>query len=381
MRRAHYEQDHLDFAAAYRAFLDREVVPHAERWSEEAITPRELFTTAGEQGFLALGVPEEYGGAGIEDFRFNQVMAEQISLAGVLGSGMGMGLHNDTCLPYFLHCTNAEQKARWLPGLVTGELVTAVGMTEPGAGSDLAGIRTTAVRDGDDYVVNGSKTFITNGIHADLVMTVVRTGPDRHTGVSLLVLERGMPGFERGRKLQKAGLHAQDTAELSFTQVRVPAANLLGGEGEGFSQLMRKLPQERMSIAVTAVAEARAALDLTLEHVKGRQAFGKSIGSQQGVKFMLAELITEVDIAQVFVDRCVTDLIAGELDAVDAAKAKWWTTELQGRVLDTCLQLHGGYGYMQEYAISRAWADGRVSRIYGGATEVMKEVVARGAGL
>ncbi|GAB3201620.1 acyl-CoA dehydrogenase family protein [Nocardioides hungaricus] len=383
MRRRHYEQEHLDFAAAYRAFLDREVVPFAEQWSEAQQTPRSLFTTAGEQGFLAMAVPEEYGGAGIDDFRFNQVIAEQISYAGVLGSGMGMGLHNDTCLPYFLSCTNDEQKERWLPQLVTGELITAVGMTEPGAGSDLAGIRTSAVREpgADCYVVNGAKTFITNGIHADLVMTVVRTGPDRHKGVSLLVIERGMEGFERGRNLHKVGLHAQDTAELSFSDVRVPVANLLGEEGTGFQQLMRKLPQERMSIAVTAVAEAGAALDLTLDYVKGRKAFGATIGSLQGTKLALAELITEVDIAQTFVDQCVLDLNAGELDAVDAAKAKWWTTELQGRVLDRCVQLHGGYGYMQEYAIARAWTDGRVSRIYGGATEVMKEVIARSAGL
>jgi alkylation response protein AidB-like acyl-CoA dehydrogenase len=304
-----------------------------------------------------------------------------VALAGITGSGLGITLHNDTCLPYFLTYCNDEQKQRWLPGIVSGELITAVAMTEPGAGSDLSGIRTSARRDGEHYVVNGSKTFITNGINADLVITAVRTGEDRHKGMSLLILERGMAGFERGRNLDKLGLHSQDTAELSFTDVRVPVANLLGTEGEGFAQLVKKLPQERMSIAVSAVAEARAAFDNTLRYVQERKAFSTTIGSFQNTKFVLAEIVTEIDIAQTFVDRCVDLLNAGELDVADAAKAKWWCTELQGRVIDRCLQLHGGYGYMTEYPVSRAYADARVTRIYGGTTEIMKGVVSKSLGL
>jgi alkylation response protein AidB-like acyl-CoA dehydrogenase len=273
-------------------------------------------------------------------------------------------------------CTD-EQKRRWLPGIASGELITAVAMTEPGAGSDLAGIRTSAVRDGDDYVVNGSKTFITNGINADLVITAVRTGEDRHHGMSLLIIERGMDGFERGRNLDKLGMHSQDTAELSFSDVRVPAANLLGEEGAGFTQLTQKLPQERMSLAVNGVAEARAAFKETLTYVRDRKAFGKSISAFQNTKFVLAEIVTEIDVAQAFVDQCVVRLNDGELSPADAAKAKWWCTELQGRVIDRCLQLHGGYGYMTEYPVSRRYADARVTRIYGGTTEIMKSVVSK----
>jgi alkylation response protein AidB-like acyl-CoA dehydrogenase len=254
-------------------------------------------------------------------------------------------------------------------------------MTEPGAGSDLTGIRTSAVRDGGEYIVNGSKTFITNGINADLVITAVRTGPDRHRGLSLLILERGMPGFERGRNLQKIGMHSQDTAELSFTDVRVPLANLLGEENEGFFQLVAKLAQERMSIAVAGVAEARAAFENTLRYVQERRAFGQPIGSFQHSRFVLAEIATEIDVTQTFIDRCVDDLNAGELSAPDAAKAKWWATELQGRVVDRCLQLHGGYGYMLEYPVARAFTDARVTRIYGGTTEIMKDVIGKSLGL
>jgi alkylation response protein AidB-like acyl-CoA dehydrogenase len=326
-------------------------------------------------------VPEQYGGGGVDDFRFNQMLNEQVAFAGITGSGLGITLHNDTCLPYFLSFCNDEQKQRWLPGIVSGELITAVAMTEPGAGSDLAGIRTTAKRDGDDYIVNGSKTFITNGINADLVITAVRTGEDRHNGMSLLILERGMAGFERGRNLDKLGLHSQDTAELSFSDVRVPAANLLGEQGQGFMQLTQKLPQERTSIAVAAVAEARAAFEETLRYVQERKAFGTTIASFQNTKFVLAEIATEVDIAQAFIDQCVDLLNVGELAVADAAKAKWWSTELQGRVIDRCLQLHGGYGYMTEYAVARRYADARVTRIYGGSTEIMKGVVSKSLGL
>jgi alkylation response protein AidB-like acyl-CoA dehydrogenase len=381
MHRKHYEPEHIAFAEAVRAFIDKEMVPNFLEWEQIGSTPRELFQVAGQNGFLGMAVPEEYGGGGVADFRFNQAMNEQMAFAGVTGAGLGLTLHNDTCLPYFLTYATDQQRRRWLPGIVSGELITAVAMTEPGAGSDLSGIRTSAVRDGGEYIVNGSKTFITNGINADLVITAVRTGPDRHRGLSLLILERGMPGFERGRNLQKVGMHSQDTAELSFTDVRVPLANLLGEENGGFFQLVAKLPQERMSIAVAGVAEARAAFENTLRYVKERRAFGQPIGSFQHSRFVLAEIATEIDVAQTFVDRCVDDLNTGELSAEDAAKAKWWTTELQGRVVDRCVQLHGGYGYMLEYPVARAFTDARVSRIYGGTTEIMKDVIGKSLGL
>ncbi|HSY14592.1 MAG TPA: acyl-CoA dehydrogenase family protein [Jatrophihabitantaceae bacterium] len=381
MQRKHFETEHVAFAESFRAFLDKEVVPHYLDWERAGITPREVFQAAGRSGFLGMAVPEELGGGGIDDFRFNQVLHEQIALTGTTGAGLGITLHNDTCLPYFLTYADDEQKRRWLPGIASGDLITAVAMTEPGAGSDLSGIRTSAVREGDHYLVNGSKTFITNGINSDLVITVVRTGPDRHRGMSLLVLERGMAGFERGRNLDKLGLHSQDTAELSFADVRVPVENLLGVENEGFLQLVRKLPQERLSIATSAVAEAQGAFSDTLRYVQERKAFGTTIGSFQHSKFVLAEIATEIDVAQTFIDRCVDRLNEGDLSAEDAAKAKWWATELQGRVVDKCLQLHGGYGYMTEYSIARRFADARVSRIYGGSTEIMKGVIAKSLGL
>ena len=381
MHRKHYEPEHIAFAEAVRAFIDKEMVPNFLEWEQIGSAPRELFQVAGQNGFLGMAVPEEYGGGGVPDFRFTQAMHEQMAFAGVTGAGLGLTLHNDTCLPYFLTYATDQQRRRWLPGIVSGELITAVAMTEPGAGSDLSGIRTSAVRDGGEYIVNGSKTFITNGINADLVITAVRTGPDRHRGLSLLILERGMPGFERGRNLQKVGMHSQDTAELSFTDVRVPLANLLGEENQGFFQLVAKLPQERMSIAVAGVAETRAAFENTLRYVQERRAFGQPIGSFQHSRFVLAEIATEIDVAQTFVDRCVDDLNTGELAADDAAKAKWWTTELQGRVVDRCVQLHGGYGYMLEYPVARAFTDARVSRIYGGTTEIMKDVIGKSLGL
>ena len=384
MERNHYNEDHRAFGEAFRAFADKELVPHYPVWEEEGITPREIFREAGRSGFLGMSVPEQYGGGGVDDFRFNQIMDEEIADAGITGSGLGLSLHNDTCLPYFLSFTNDEQKQRWLPGIASGELVTAVAMTEPGAGSDLAGIRTTARRDGDHYVVNGAKTFITNGINSDLVITAVKTATDagdRRGGMSLLIIERGMAGFERGRNLAKLGLHSQDTAELSFTDVRVPIENLLGEEGDGFRQLTQKLPQERMSIAVSALAEAHAAFKETVQYVVDRKAFGKTVSSFQNTKFVLADLITEIDLAQAFVDQCIDRLIAGALDAADAAKAKYYCTELQGRVMDKCLQLHGGYGFMDEYPISRRYRDARVTRIYGGTSEIMKSVISKSIGL
>ncbi|HEY3632465.1 MAG TPA: acyl-CoA dehydrogenase family protein [Jatrophihabitantaceae bacterium] len=377
MDRKHYDDEHRAFGEAFRAFVDKSIVPNFLGYERDGITPREIFAEAGRGGFLGMAIPEQHGGGGVDDFRFNQVIGEQVSYAGITGTGLGITLHNDICLPYFLAYCSEEQRQRWLPGIASGELITAVAMTEPGAGSDLSGIRSTAVRDGDHYVVNGSKTFITNGINADLVITAVRTSAERHRGLTLLVLERGMPGFERGRNLAKIGLHSQDTAELSFTDVRVPVANRFGDEGQGFYQLVANLPQERMSIAIAGISAARAAFDQTVAYVRERKAFGTSIGSLQNTRFVLAEIATEIDVAQAFVDQCVRALSDGELTVEDAAKAKWWCTELQGRVIDKCVQLHGGYGYMLEYPIARAYADARVTRIYGGATEIMKEIIGK----
>jgi alkylation response protein AidB-like acyl-CoA dehydrogenase len=322
--------------------------------------------------------PEEYGGGGVRDFRYNPVIIEEVAETAIGGSGLGITLHNDICLPYFLNLANEEQKRRWLPGICSGELVTAIAMTEPGIGSDLASMATTAVRDGDVYVVNGSKTFITNGINADLVITAVKTDPtQRHKGMSLMVVERGMDGFERGRNLEKIGLHSQDTAELFFTDVRVPVQNLLGAEGEGFRYLVTNLPQERLSIAVAGLANARAAYRWTLEYVKERQAFGQPIAAFQNTRFKLAEMATEIAVTEAFVDKAIQAHNAGRLSAEEAAMAKWWCTELQGRITDLGVQLHGGYGFMTEYPVARAYADARVTRIYGGTTEIMKEIIGR----
>jgi len=382
MRRTLFEAEHEDFRESVRRFLEKEVVPHQADWDAAGIVPRELFSGAGSHGFLGFAVPEEFGGGGTRDFRFNVVLNEEIQRTGTASACQGLTLQTDVTLPYYLDLANAEQQARWLPGIASGEYITAVAMTEPGIGSDLAGMTTTAVRDGDHYVVNGAKTFITNGINADLVITAVKTDPSkRHDGISLLVIERGMPGFERGRNLDKLGLHAQDTAELSFTDVRVPVENLLGEEGNGFTHLVTNLPQERLGIAVNALAGATAAFETTLAYVKERKAFGKPIGSFQNSKFVLAELATEIAIGQQYLDNCVTAHNAGELSAAEASMAKWWCTELQGRAVDKGVQLHGGYGYMNEYAITRAYADARITRIYGGTTEIMKEVVGRSLGL
>jgi alkylation response protein AidB-like acyl-CoA dehydrogenase len=380
--RRYFDDDHDLFRTSFRQFLDREVVPHAEDWERAGIADREIYRKAGEAGFLGFNAPESVGGGGVDDFRFNQIVAEEIQLAGVNASATGIGLHNDVCLPYFLHAATEDQQARWLPGICSGELITAIAMTEPGMGSDLASMSTTALRDGDHYVVNGSKTFITNGINADLVVTAVKTDPkERHRGMSLLVIERGMEGFERGRNLEKIGLHAQDTAELFFSDVRVPVSNLLGDEGTGFTQLVRNLPQERLNIAMSGVAAARAALEWTLAYVKQRTAFGQPIGSFQNSRFQLATLATEVEIGQAFVDSCVLARNAGDLSAEEAAMAKWWCTDLQGRATDLGVQLHGGYGYMSEYPIARAYTDARVTRIYGGTNEIMKDLIGRSMGL
>ncbi|MCA2224577.1 acyl-CoA dehydrogenase family protein [Nonomuraea aurantiaca] len=380
MRRDLFDEEHLLFQETVREFMAREVVPHHGQWEKDGIVPRDVWKKAGEVGLFGFSVPEEYGGAGVTDFRFNAVIVEEIIRHGA--SGLGFGLHNDIMAPYLVDLTDEEQKRRWLPGFVSGELVTAIGMTEPGAGSDLQGVRTTAVREGDHYVVNGQKTFITNGINADLVVVVAKTDPAGGArGTTLLVVERGMEGFGRGRNLDKIGMKAQDTAELFFENVRVPVANRLGAEeGQGFFQLMNNLPQERLSIAVAAVAAAETVLEQTVEYCKSRQAFGRNIGSFQNTRFVLAELATETEIARHYVDKCIRALNAKELTVVDAAKAKWWTTELQNKVIDRCLQLHGGYGYMMEYPVAKAWIDSRVQTIYGGTTEIMKEIIGRSFG-
>jgi alkylation response protein AidB-like acyl-CoA dehydrogenase len=378
MRRELFDSDHDMFRDSFRRFLEKEIVPRAEEFERDGIMDRTVFAKAGAAGFLGMEVPEEYGGGGVRDFRYNTVISEEMQETCVGGAGLGITLHNDICLPYFLHLANDEQKQRWLPGICSGELITAVAMTEPGIGSDLASMTTTAVRDGDVYVVNGSKTFITNGINADLVITAVKTDPtQRHKGMSLMIIERGMEGFERGRNLEKIGLHSQDTAELFFTDVRVPAENLLGAEGEGFRYLVTNLPQERLSIAVAGVAAARAAYRWTLEYVQERQAFGQPVAAFQNTRFKLAEMATEIAVTEAFVDKCVLAHNAGELTAEEAAMAKWWCTELQGRICDLGVQLHGGYGFMTEYPIARAYADARVTRIYGGTTEIMKEIIGK----
>lgn len=382
MKRTIFEAEHDLFRDTCREFLARHVTPHHEQWEAAGLVDRQVYVEAAKQGVLGFNVPEEFGGGGVQDdWRFNAVLDEESCRAFALGPMFN--LQADVLAPYLLKQTSDEQKARWLPGFARGELIAAIGMTEPNTGSDLQGIRTKAVRDGSDWIVSGSKTFISSGIHADLVLVVARTNPDvpAHKGLTLLAVERGMPGFERGRKLDKIGLRAADTAELHFAEVRVPAENVVGGEGRGFAALMANLPEERMSIAVGAVAGATRVLELTLEYVKSRTAFGKPIGTFQHSRFVLAELETELDIAQVYLDRCILGLLDGTLTEVDAAKAKWWTTELQQRVVTACLQLHGGYGFMTEYPVAKAFLDARVQTIFGGTTEIMKEIVGRSMGL
>jgi alkylation response protein AidB-like acyl-CoA dehydrogenase len=365
-----YSPEHEQFRSAFRSWLDKEVAPNHDQWERDGITPRDIWLQAGRHGFLGYNVPEEFGGGGVDDFHFGAVMQEEVSDSGCIGSANGFTLHNDIVLPYYLSLANDEQKNRWLPGMVRGELVGALAITEPNTGSDVAGVRTSAVRHGD--------TWVLNGINSDLVITTVRTDPDAgHRGFTLLVLERGMKGFERGRNLDKLGMHAQDTAELFFSDVEVPAANVLGEPGMGFTYLMRNLAQERLSIAVGAVAVAASALRMTIEYTNNRKAFGQSISSFQNSKFVLAELHTEVQVAQAYVDRCIELHCEGNLTAEQAAASKFHTTELQNKVVDRCLQLHGGYGYMNEYKIARAWADSRIQTIYGGTSEIMKEIVGR----
>jgi alkylation response protein AidB-like acyl-CoA dehydrogenase len=375
-----FEAEHEAFRQTVRSFVDKEISPFHDQWEKDGIVDRSVWTKAGALGLLCFDVPEEYGGAGVTDFRYNLVIAEELTRAGA--NGPGFLVHTDIIVPYITSLGTPEQKQRWLPGLVSGELISAIAMTEPGAGSDLQGIRTTAVDKGDHYVLNGSKTFISNGILADLVIVVAKTDPTAgHKGVSLLVVERGMDGFDRGRNLDKMGLKAQDTAELFFDNVVVPKDNLLGAEGSGFISLMVNLPQERLSIAMIAAAACEHILDLSLTYAKEREAFGKPIGKFQHNRFLIAEMATETHIARVFVDDCVTKHNNGHLDATLASMAKWWTTELQNKLVDRAVQLHGGYGYMNEYPIARAYVDSRIQTIYGGTTEIQKEIIGRSLGL
>ncbi|ROO87856.1 alkylation response protein AidB-like acyl-CoA dehydrogenase [Actinocorallia herbida] len=380
--RSVFTGEHEAFRETVQAFIVKEVAPHYEDWEEAGLVDRSLYRAAGEVGMLMFGTPAEFGGAGVDDWRFSAVVDEEFARAGYASVGLGLALQNDVAASYFLELADDEQKARWLPGLTSGESIAAVAMTEPEAGSDLAGIKTSARRDGTDYVINGSKTFITNGQNADLVVVAARTSQDRHRGLTLFVIERDMSGFERGRNLDKLGLHGQDTSELFFNDVRVPESNRLGPEdGQGFFQLVRNLPQERLSLAVMAAASAEGMLSGTLDYVRSRSAFGRSVGSFQHSRFVLAELRTEVDIARVYVDGCIDLHTRHQLSPVQAAKAKWWVSELQFKVADRCMQLHGGYGYMREYPIARAFVDSRVQSIYAGTNEIMREIIGRDMGL
>jgi len=382
MRRDLFTEDHESFRQLARDFIEKEVVPHYPEWERAGRMPRDVFKQMGALGMLGMAIPEEYGGSGVDDYRYNVVLQEEAARALVTLSTVRTQL--EVILPYFLHYANAEQRQRWFPGLAAGALLTAIAMTEPGTGSDLAGMRTTAVRDGDEYVVNGAKTFITGGIQADLVIVVGRTSTDpdnRRRGLTLLVLEDGMPGFARGRELEKMGCKVQDTAELSFTDVRVPVANRLGERDEAFAYLGHNLAQERLTVAVGSVAQARSALIATIAYVKNRKAFGTPVASFQNTKFELAAVSAEIEAAQAMLDRAVSDHVDGELSGADAARVKLFCTEMQARVVDRCLQLFGGYGYMMEYPIARLYTDARVARIYAGTSEVMKVIIAKSLGL
>ena len=381
MQRDHFEEEHVLFRDAVKRFTADELTPHNVRWEEEGICDRSMFIAAANSGFLGPQVDEKYGGVGIDDFRYNQILMEEFELAGVGSAGSGIAMHNDIVIPYFLEFCTEQQKQKWLPGLCSGELIGGIAMTEPGVGSDLGNLATTATRDGDRYIVNGGKTFISNGINADVLVTAVRTSGDGHRGVSLVVIERGMPGFTRGNNLNKIGRHSQDTAELSFADCIVPLTNRLGEENKGFYYMMFNLAQERLNIAMSAITAARYSFNLTLDYIKERKAFGQTIGEFQNTRFVMAELATEMKIGQTFVDSCVMAHNRKELTPEEAAMAKWWTTELQKKMNDQCLQLHGGYGYMEDYDIARAWRDGRVQTIYGGTTEIMKEIVGKSLGL
>ncbi len=375
MRRSLYTPEHEAFRSAFRALLDREAVPNVDKWEQAGTVDRDFITTAAESGFLGFEFDPEYGGLGISDFRYNAVMTEEVVRSGMAGDTFSM--QNDIIVPYLRDLTTDEQKQRWLPKFTRGECVTSLAMTEPGAGSDLAAIRTSAIRDGDDLIVNGTKTFITSGATCDLAIVLVRTGERDGRGTSFVVVEAGTPGFERGRPMHKIGRKAQDTAELVFTDCRVPAANVIGEPGRGFGSAIANLPRERLSIAVSGVASAAHVLDLALDHVRSRVAFGAPLADLQSVRMAIAEMHTDIQVLQHYVDGCVEALGRGDLTADDAAGAKCKATDLQWDVVDRCLQLFGGYGYMEEYPIARIWRDARIQRIYGGANEVMKDLVGR----
>lgn len=378
MRRQLYTEDHEIYRQSVRDFLAREVVPFKDKWDEARWIEREVFVKAAAQGLYGLQVPEQYGGSGENDYRYRMVVCEETARINALSFGLTISLQDDLVLAYLSDLTNDEQKQRWLPKFASGEIIGALAMTEPGTGSDLRGIKTTAVRDGDHWILNGAKTFISSGIMADLVIVAARTNPDGgSSGFSLIVVERDTPGFERGRQLDKIGLPSQDTAELFFEDARVPAANLLGEEGRGLQYLMSHLPRERLGVSAMALATTRAIFDITGQYCKDRQAFGKPISGFQHIQFELAEMSTEIDIVETYVDRSVLAYNEGELSDIDAAKGKWYVSELQKRVIDRCLQLHGGYGYMREYDVARAYLDTRIQTIYGGTTEIMKQIIGR----
>jgi alkylation response protein AidB-like acyl-CoA dehydrogenase len=382
MQRTLFNEEHELFRDTFRHFVEKEIAPYNEQWENKGIIDRELWLKAGAQGFLGYNVPEEYGGADADDYCYSAIISEETARVGAMSVGSGIGLHNDIVIPYILAYATPAQKQRWLPGMCSGELISAIAMTEPDTGSDLAAVRTTALREGPVYRLNGQKTFITNGILSDLVIVVAKTNPAmRHKGISLLVVERGQEGFQRGRKLEKIGLRAQDTAELIFEDALVPVDNLLGEEGQGFYYLMRQLARERLNVGVSAIAACERALEITLDYCKQRTAFGQKIGSFQNSRFKLAEMKTEIEIGRVFIDRCIEELKAGTLSAETAAMAKWWSSDLQKRVMDECVQLHGGYGYMLEYPIARAYLDARVQSIYAGTNEIMKEIIGRSMGV
>ncbi len=370
-----FSEDHVLFRDSVRRFMDAEVAPFHPAWEEQGYVDRKVWLQAGAAGYLCPTMPEEYGGSGV-DILYSTILTEETARIGA--SGLGFGLHSEIVAPYILHHGSDYLKTKYLPAMASGEMIAAIAMTEPAAGSDLQGVKTTALKDGDAYILNGSKTFITNGWHCDLVIVVAKTDPNAGSkGISLLVVDTTMAGFTKGKRLHKMGMGAQDTCELFFDNVRVPAANLLGEEGRGFAYLMQELPWERLQIAVTAMAASQAALEWTVQYTRERKAFGKPIISLQTVAHTLAEVKTEIAVGQAFVDQCLAQQIAGTLDATNASMAKYWASETQFKVMDRCVQLHGGYGYMHEYPIARAWADARVQRIYGGTNEIMKELIAR----
>ncbi|MFJ6676511.1 acyl-CoA dehydrogenase family protein [Actinosynnema sp. NPDC091369] len=381
MRRTLFEPDHEAFRETAQAFCDRTLRPNYERFVEQRSIDRDVWLEAGKQGLLGLEVPEEYGGSGANDYRFNAVLGEELSKVSA-GMSSCLGIHGDVVAPYLVDLCTEEQKQRWLPRFCSGEMTTGIGMTEPSGGSDLAALKSTAVRDGSDWVLNGSKTFITNGFSADMIVVAARTSPEKKArGITLFAVETGMKGFERGRKLDKVGQPESDTAELFFEDVRVPAENVIGEVDQGFIYMMERLPQERLGGAISNLAHAKQILLETVEYTKERKAFGQSIGSFQHNKFTLAELVTKIDVTQAFLDQCTDAHTRRELTAVDAAKAKWWSADVQNDVIDACVQLHGGYGYMTEYRVARAWMDARVTRIWAGSNEIMKELIGRDLGL